>query len=160
MPRPPTDKINHTINMDKTVLAILTAVAQAGERCPGDDSIGEAHGWSKSQVARSLIRLCDAQKITVELRGNRRVVTILDLKIETAPFVSAKPQLDDRARGSFSSIPERAAQAMTALRRRGIVCYAERVSDLTTRVTGWYHVKGRYLTLAELLSMADELEKK
>lgn len=160
MPRPPTDKIAHTSNMDRTILATLTAVAQAGQRCPGDDALGEPHGWSRSQVARSLIRLTDRQKITCEIRGNRRVISILDLKIETAPFMSVKPTLDTRPKGSFHAIPENASRALTIIRRAGIVAFAERVSEQTTRVTGWYSVKGEYVTLDEILKMADKLESR
>jgi len=159
MPRQPTDRASYNKNMDKIVFSTLIAIAQAGEKCPTDTSIGEGGGWSKSQVARSMIRLCDARKISVELRGNKRVVTLLDLGISTEPFLKAKP-VDERVKANLASIPDNAAQAMTVLRRRGIVCYGERVSDTSTRVTGWYHVRGQYMTLAELLALAEKMGEK
>ena len=153
----------HTKAMDATILAALTSIAIAGERCPADAVMGEPHGWSGSQVQRAIYRLIDTQRIVCEVRGGRRVVTIPSIGISTAsyfPATKGKPAQSERVKLSLASIPDKAARAMTALRRTGIVCFAERVSDTSTRVTGWYKVSGNYIDLEQLLALPGATEKK
>lgn len=157
------DKHAHTAAMDNTILATLTGIAQNNEKCPTDAVIGEPHGWSGSQVQRAMHRLIDAQRIICEVRGGRRVVTIPHLGISTSYFPPAKGKpvvQSDRVKLSLASIPDNAARAMTALRRKGIVCYAERVSETSTRVTGWYKVGSEYLKLEQLLALPGAKETK
>jgi hypothetical protein len=157
------DKSAHTKAMDTTILATLTSVAVAGERCPTDAVMGEPHGWSGSQVQRAMYRLIDAQRIVCEVRGGRRVVTIPNLGISTAsyfPAVKDKPAQSDRVKLSLASIPDKAARAMTALRRTGVVCFAERVSETSTRVTGWFKVGSNYISLEQLLALPGAKETK
>ena len=163
MTKPFKDKSAHTAAMDDTILATLTTIARNNEKCPTDAVMGEPHGWSGSQVQRSVYRLIDTQRIVCEVRGGRRVVTIPHLGISTAsyfPPTKAKPAQSDRVKSSLASIPDNAARAMTALRRKGIVCYAERVSETSTRVTGWFKVGGEYLKLEQLLALPGAKETK
>lgn len=163
MPKPFKDKHGHIAAMDDTIFATLIAIAQNNEKCPTDATMGEPHGWSGSQVQRAMYRLNDAQRIVCEVRGGRRVVTIPSLGISTqsycAPGKAEKPQ-SDRVKLSLASIPDNAARAMTALRRKGVVCFAERVSDTSTRVTGWYKVGSEYHKLEQLLALPGAKETK
>ena len=40
------------------------------------------------------------------------------------------------------------------------MCFAERVNDTSTRVTGWYKVGSEYLKLEQLLALPGAQEKK
>lgn len=163
MTKPFKDKSGHIKAMDDTIFATLVSIAQNNEKCPTDATMGAPHGWSGSQVQRSMYRLTDTQRIVCEVRGGRRVVAIPSLNISTAayfaPSKAGKPQCD-RVKLSLASIPDNAARAMTALRRRGFVCFAERVSDTSTRVTGWYKVNSEYIKLEQLLALPGAQETK
>lgn len=163
MTKPFKDKSAHIAAMDETILATLTTIAQNNGKCPTDATMGEPHGWSGSQVQRAMFRLNDSQRIVCEVRGGRRVVTIPSLGISTQsyfpPEKAGKLQCD-RVKLSLASIPENAARAMTALRRKGIVCFAERVSETSTRVTGWYKVGSEYFKLEQLLALPGAKETK
>lgn len=145
-------------NNRRAVLDVLSEVAAEGIQCPPDRVLGERIGLSQAAFARCILALISDGKITSRRDGPCRVITILATGKSTLPFQKAKPAERDRhpiKRVPSRIVPEIANRAMTELRKRGIVCYAERHSETSTDLTGKYIVNKEPLTLDELLSRAE-----
>lgn len=144
----------------RAVLAALSDVAAEGIQCPPDRVLGERIGLSQSAFARCVLALIKDGKITSRRDGPCRVVTILATGKATLPFKKAQQPAERERhpikRVASKIVPEVANRAMTDLRKRGLVCYAERYSEASTDLTGGYIVNKEVLTLAELLARAGQ----
>lgn len=70
--------------MAMTLLAYLTALAQADQPCPSNDDVAAAIKKSRSYVSRTLNSLEDAGAISRRGLSTHRVVTILATGLQTA----------------------------------------------------------------------------
>lgn len=142
----------------RKVFALVSEIAAAHERCPTDRTLAARIGLSQSSFARCILALSRDGKISSEKVGPCRVITIMATGQKTAAHCKENaPKREQKAPRPPASklVPEVANRAMMALRARGIVCYAERISEAKTDLTGDYVVGKEVITLEDLKARAE-----
>lgn len=149
---------------DRLLYEHLLKLSKQDKVLPNYGALGEPLRLSRKRIAASLERLEKAKRVKTKTVSFTRHITLLETGgvVKIAKRVLKTGQWNAKRTGRIivSQIPPEAQSAIDLIRRIGPVCYAERTDDNSTRLTGFYVVGQRCVSLDELIAIAEKAQEK